>query len=59
MIEEKLADYTIFDTQIRESLCNELSKLVIVKGKEQIPINKFCHGDFDLFFLVSLDIIDF
>lgn len=58
MIKEQFSDKSIFDAQVRQFDGYELSKLIVVVGEEDVPINIFSHGNFDFLLFIPFDVID-
>jgi hypothetical protein len=48
----------ILDTKIGQSECYKLAELIVVKSKENIPIDVLSHWNFDFLLLVSLNAVD-
>lgn len=57
MIEEKLSDQRIPNTQIWQSVSDEFAEIVEVVRKEDIPIDIFGHRNLHFLLLISLDIV--
>lgn len=59
MIQKKLSNEGIFDSQIRQFVWDKFAETVVVEWNKQIPVYVFGHGYFNFLFFVSLYIVQF